>query len=83
MLFDSKAECEILDEELCQQSKRLWKANFVNTEVETKVCASVADKRALEIMEGTLQQVDRQSQVALPWRHDPITRRWQSEEPRF
>ena len=70
-LLFSKVECEIRDEELRQQLERLWKTDFENTEVETKVCASVEDKRALEIMEGSLQQVNGHFQVALPWRHDP------------
>ena len=63
--------CKICDEELRQQLERLWKTDFENTEVETKICTSVEDKRALEIMEGSLQQVDGHFQVALPWRHDP------------
>lgn len=67
MLLYSKVECKICDEELSQQLERLWKTGFVNTEVETKVCASVEDKRAIEIMEGTLQQVNGDFQVALPW----------------
>ncbi|XP_022803018.1 uncharacterized protein LOC111340435 [Stylophora pistillata] len=66
----SKVESEIRDEELHQQLERLWKTDFENTEVETKVCASVEDKRALEIMEGSLQQVNGHFQVALPWRRD-------------
>ena len=71
LLLFSKVECEIRDEELHQQLERLWKTDFENTEVETKVCASVEDKRAQEIMEGSLQRVDGHLQVALPWRHDP------------
>ena len=70
-LLFSKVEFEIRDEELRQQLGRLWKTDFENTEVETKVCASVEDKGALEIMEGSLQQVNGHFQVALPWRHDP------------
>ena len=67
LLLSSKVECKIRDEELRQQLERLWKTDFENTEVETKVCASVEDKRALEIMEGSLQQVNGHFQVALPW----------------
>ena len=58
LLLFSKVECEIRDEELRQQLERLWKTYFEGTEVETKVCASVEDKRVLEIMEGSLQQVN-------------------------
>lgn len=70
-LLFSEVECEIRDEELRQQLERLWKTDFENMEVETKVCASVEDQRALEIMEGSLREVNGNFQVALPWRHDP------------
>ena len=65
LLWFSEVECEIRDEELHQLLERLWKTDFEDTEVETKVCASVEDKRALEIMEGSLQQVNGHFQVAL------------------
>ena len=48
-----------------------WRTDFENCEVETRVCASLEDKRALEIMERTLNMVDGHFQVALPWRHEP------------
>ena len=70
-LLFSEVECEIRDEELRQQLERLWKTDFENMEVETKVCASVEDQRALETMEGSLREVNGHFQVALPWRHDP------------
>ena len=70
MLLDSKTECEIRNEEWNQQLERLWKTDFENTEVETKVCAPVEDKRAFKIMEGILQQVHGHFQVTLPWQHD-------------
>ena len=44
--LDSKTECEIRNEEWHQQLESLWKTDFENTEVETKVCAPVEDKRA-------------------------------------
>ena len=59
------------NEELHLQLKRLWKTDFENTDVETKVCAPVEDKRARKIMEGILQQFNGHFHVALPWRHDP------------
>ena len=59
------------NEELNQQLERLWKTDFENSEVETRVSASVEDKRALEVMERTLKMVDGHYQVALPWRYDP------------
>ena len=58
------------NEELNQQLERLWKTDFENSEVETRVSASVVDKRALEVMERTLKMVDGHYQVALPWRYD-------------
>ena len=38
---------------------------------ETNVCASLEDKRALEVMYKTLTVVDGHHQGALPWRYDP------------
>ena len=64
-------ERQARDEELSQQLDRMWKTDFENSEVETRVCTSLEDKRALEVMERTLKTVDGHYQVALPWRHDP------------
>ena len=71
MLLFSKVECEIRIEELNQQLERLWKTDFENSQVVTRVCASLEDKRALEVMERTLKVVDGHYQVALSWRYDP------------
>ena len=71
ILLDRKTQCEIRNGELYQQLERLLKTDFENTEVETKVCAPVEDKRALMMMEGILQQVNGHFQVTLYWRHDP------------
>ena len=65
-LLLSKVECEIRNEELNQQLERLWKTDFENSEVETRVCASLEDKRVLKVMERTLKMVDGHYQVALP-----------------
>ena len=70
-LQTDEAERQAQNEELNQQLERLWKTDFESSEVETRVCASLEDKRALEIMEKTLKMVDGHFQVALPWRHDP------------
>ena len=70
-LQTEETERQARDEELNQQLERLWKTDFESSEVETRVCASLEDKRALEIMERTLKMVDGHFQVALPWRHDP------------
>ena len=68
---NSKTECEIGNDEWHQQLERLWKTDFENTEIETKVCAPVEDKRAFKIMEGFLQQVHGHFQVTLHWQNDP------------
>ena len=70
-LQTDETERQARDEELNQQLERLWKTDFESSEVETRVCASLEDKRALEIMERTLKMVDGHFQVSLPWRHDP------------
>ena len=44
-------DCQAQDEELNRQLERLWKTDFENREVETKVCASLGNKRALVVME--------------------------------
>jgi hypothetical protein len=59
------------DEDLKHQLERLWKTDFEGSLVETKVCPSVEDKKALQIMEKTLKIVDSHFQVALPWRNNP------------
>jgi len=38
--------------------ERLWKTDFESPEVDTQVCASLEDRRALEIMEGTVNIVN-------------------------
>jgi hypothetical protein len=44
---------ENMDEDLKHQLERLWKTDFEGSLVETKVCPSVEDKKALQIMEKT------------------------------
>ena len=51
--------------------ERLRKTDFESSEVETRVCASLEDKRTLEIMRGTLKMVGAHFQVALPSRYNP------------
>ncbi|CAB4028223.1 Hypothetical predicted protein, partial [Paramuricea clavata] len=62
---------ENTDEDLKHQLERLWKTDFEGSLVETKVCPSVEDKKALQIMEKTLKIVDGHFQVALPWKNNP------------
>ncbi|PFX25076.1 hypothetical protein AWC38_SpisGene10297 [Stylophora pistillata] len=46
----SKVEYEIRDEELYQQLERLWKTDFENTEVETKVLVDPKDRDSLRFL---------------------------------
>ncbi len=62
---------ERMNEDLKHQLERLWKTDFEGSLVETKVCPSLEDTRALQIMEETLEVVDDHFQVALPWRNNP------------
>lgn len=71
ILLDRKTQCEIRNGELYQQLERLQKTDLESTEVETKVCSPVEDRRGLKITEEILQQVDGHFQVTLPWRHYP------------
>ena len=65
---EEHVECDIDDETLQQQLERLWKADFGDSVVGTKVPPSVEDKMALNKMEESLQRVGSHFQVALPWR---------------
>lgn len=56
--LQDEIERQAQNEELNQQLERPWKTDFENSEVETRVCASLEDKRALKVMERTLQMVD-------------------------
>ena len=60
-----------LDEDLNHKLERLWRTDFQDCVVDTKVCPSVEDQRALKMIEQSLQQVNGHYQVALPWRHNP------------
>ena len=53
---------------LHQQLERLWKTDFGDSTVGTKVSPSVEDKKALSKMEKPLQRVGEHFQVALPWK---------------
>ncbi|XP_048586408.1 uncharacterized protein LOC116604491 [Nematostella vectensis] len=68
---DLEIEKEIDKEVLQQQLERLWQTDFADSVVSSNVCPSIENKRALEIMEDTLEIVDGHCQVALPWRRDP------------
>ena len=60
-----------VDEDLNYKLERLWRTDFQDCVVDTKVCPSVEDRGALKMIEESLQQVNGHYQVALPWRHNP------------
>ena len=66
-----EVEYERVNEDLKHQMDRLWKTDFESSLVETKVCPSLEDKKAQQIMAETLKMVDGHFQVALPWRDNP------------
>ena len=59
------------DEMLSEQLERLWKTDFGDMTVDTKVEASVEDRKALDIVEKSLRIEDDHFQAALHWRTDP------------
>lgn len=65
---EEHVECDIDNEILQQQLERLWKTDFGDSVVGTKVPPSVEDKMALNKMEESLQRAGSHFQVALPWR---------------
>ena len=65
---EEQVEHDIDNETLYQQLERLWKTDFGDSAVGTKVSPSVEDKMALNKMEESLQRVGSHFQVALPWR---------------
>ena len=65
---EKQVEYEIDNETLQKQLERLWKTDFGDSVVGTKVSPSVEDKMAMNKMEESLQRVGSHFQVALPWR---------------
>ena len=73
-LVNESASCSAVssvDDDLNHKLERLWRTDFQDCVVDTKVCPSIEDRRALEMMVESLKQVDGHYQVALPWRHNP------------
>ena len=62
---------ERVNEVLKHQIERLCTTDFEGSLVETKVCLSLEDKKALLIMEEILKMAEGDFQVALPWRDNP------------
>ncbi len=51
--------------------KKFWETDFGDSISNPKPGMSVEDKRALQIMEDTVELVEGHYQVGLPWRHQP------------
>ena len=65
---EEQVEHGIDNDTLYQQLERLWKTDFGDSVVGTKVLPSVEVKMALNKMEESLQRVGSHFQIALPWR---------------
>ena len=57
-------------EPLSVQIERMYNADFTETTVSSKKMLSIEDRRALAIMESTVQIVDGHYQLSLPWKYD-------------
>ena len=65
---EEQVEYNMDDETLQRQLERLWKTDFGDSVVGTKVSPSIEDKIAVNKMEESLRRVGSHFQVALPWR---------------
>ena len=52
------------------QIERMYNANFTETTVSSKEMMSIEDRRALAIMESTVQIVDGHYQLSFPWKYE-------------
>ena len=68
---DVEEACQDNNEILMQQLERLWNTDFGDMTVDIKVEESVEDRKALDVVEKSLQIKDGHYQAALPWRKDP------------
>ncbi|KAK6168653.1 hypothetical protein SNE40_019845 [Patella caerulea] len=59
------------DRSMRYQLDRLWNHEFKDLEVDNKVCLSVDDKLALELVENSLKLEDGVFVVPMPWKHQP------------
>ena len=57
-------------ETLSAQMELMYNAEFSESSASSKVMMSIEDKRALTIMERTVQMVDGHYQLSLPWKYD-------------
>lgn len=58
------------DDILQQQLERMWKTDFNDRVQDDKVCMSIEDKKALKIMDSTLEFQDGHYTLGLPWRNN-------------
>ena len=65
---EEQVKYKIDDETLQRRLERLWKTDFGDSVVGTKVSPSIEDKMAVNKMEESLRRVGSHFQVALPWR---------------
>ena len=73
-IVNESASCSVasdVDNDLNHKLERLWRTDFQDCIVDTKVCPSIEDRKALKMMGDSLKRVDGHYQVALPWRHNP------------
>ena len=57
-------------EPLSGQIKRMYNADFTETTASSKEMMSIEDRRALAIMESTVQMTDGHYQLSLPWKYE-------------
>ena len=66
-IVNESASCSVasdVDNDLNHKLERLWRTDFQDCIVDTKVCPSKEDRKALEMMEDSLKRVDGHYQVA-------------------
>ena len=69
--WETEIECQRQNDDLNRQLESLWKTDFDGSLLDSKVCDSMEDRKALKIMGSTLTMIDGHYQVALPWRYNP------------
>ena len=57
-------------ERLSVQIERMYNAEFTETTASSKEMMSIEDRRALAIMESTVQMIDGHYQLSLPWKYE-------------
>lgn len=61
------------DEMLHRQMERMFRSDFNEPMVSSKVAMSIEDQIALTQMEGSVKLVDGHYQLSLPWRYSPAS----------